>query len=93
MFHLGLDVSATHRALAHRGFDTGFDFTLCLDDRVAAHARRLGHRRLATATERRRHRTGDHPALHLVQVRQDGGEESREFVTSGLHQPRLHRAC
>ena len=89
---LGLDVTTTNGALAICWLDTLAHFAFGLDHRVAAHARSFGHRALATASETLGHRTGYHTALQLVQVGQDHLEESRELISTGLHQPILHRA-
>ena len=89
---LGLDVTTTGRPLPIRGLDPFAHFAFCLDHRVAAHARALGHRCLATASERLGHGAGHHPALEFVQMRLNHLEESRELISTGLHQTILHRA-
>jgi len=63
-----------------------------LDDGVAAHARRLRHRRLATTARQLRRRPGHHPALALIQVRQDHIEEPREPFGRDLHTVTVLRA-
>ena len=85
LFDLGLDVTATRGPLAVRRLDARLDLTGGLDHRVATHLGRLGDSRLATSPETDGHGAGHHPPLHLVQVRHDGSEKSREFIPTGLH--------
>ena len=92
IFDLGLDVTATRGPLAVRRLDAGLDLTGGLDHRVATHLGRLGDSRLATSPETNGHGAGHHPPLHLVQVRHDGSEESREFIPTGLHLAMVLRA-
>jgi hypothetical protein len=61
------------------------DLALSLDDGVAAHLRRLGHRALATTAEHLCGGAGHHPALDLVHVGKDHLEESRETLVGDLH--------
>jgi hypothetical protein len=63
LFVLGLDVPTTERTLTLRWLDALAHFAFGLDHCVAAHARALGYRRLATSPERLGHRAGDDPAL------------------------------
>jgi len=85
LFDLGLDIAATDCTLTIRRADPVLDLTGGLDHGVAAHPCRLSHCRLAAAAEADGHRTGDHSALHLVQMGKDGREKSRELFPTGLH--------
>jgi hypothetical protein len=85
LFDLGLDIAATDCTLTIRRADPGLDLTGGLDHGVAAHPRRLGHCGLPTAAEADGYRAGNYSALHLVQMRKDRREESRELFPTGFH--------
>src|SRR5436853_526769 len=70
----------------------GYDLGLGLDHGVAAPPRRRRHRSLAAPTQHLRRRTSNHTALHLIHMRQDHIEESRERLRRDLHTVTLLRA-
>lgn len=84
LLRLGFDVTAADGALAVRGHDPGLHLPLGLDHSVTAHPRRGRHCSLAAPTQHLRHRTGHHPPLHLVHVRNDHLEKSRESLGGDL---------
>lgn len=79
-------LAQTGRRLDGRGSRRG------LNHGVAAHSRRLGHRRLAAPAQHLRGRSRRHPALHFVEVRQGHFEESRERLRRDLHTVTVLRA-
>ena len=76
LFVFDLDVTTAEGPLSVRRRGPGNDLTFGFDHGVAAHARRIGHRRLATSSETLGHGTGHDALLHLVQMGQDCREES-----------------
>jgi hypothetical protein len=82
---LGFDDVPTGSTEADGLPNARFDFAGRLDHRVATHLGHLGNRRLAAPPQPHWHSSSYHSSLNLVQVGQDGSEESREFVTTDPH--------
>ena len=85
-------VASAQRPQTRRRLDAGCDLGLSLDHRVAAHTRRSRHRGLAAPTQHLRRRARHHAPLHLIHMRQNHLEESRERLRRDLHTARILRA-
>ena len=62
------------------------------NDRVPAHTRHPGHRRLTTTADHRRSRSRQQPTLPLIKQRAHLREEPLQVLLPDLHPPTLHRA-
>src|SRR5271156_5638840 len=85
-------VPASRRSQTSRRLGPLAHFGLGLDHRVATHARRGSHSGLAASAQHLRRGTRDHTPLHLVHMRQDHVEESRERLLRDLHTTKILRS-